>query len=127
MTSKGSESRIKWEGDSNKVIRTWDKAVRENIGADLDRLEKREQPLDSKPMGKVLPGVSELRDEDKDFWYRVMYWLRGGWIYILHCFTKTTNQTSQSDIQIAKDRKKTVEARKDPPYTATKQKEEKSA
>ncbi len=73
-------------------------------------------------MGKVLPGVSELRDQDKDWWYRLLYWLNAGWIYVLHCFKKTTNKTSPGDIEIAKKRMQAIKARKDVPA-----KEEKSA
>jgi phage-related protein len=124
MAKDDSKSRIKWEGDSLKVVGSWSDSAKQNIGGDLRRLEDREQALDSKPMGKVLPGVHELRDEDKDFWYRVMYWLNAGWIYVLHAFTKTTNKTSQSDINLAKERLKNVKARKDEPFI---KEEEKSA
>jgi phage-related protein len=98
--------------------------VKQDIGGDLRRLEDREHPLDSKPMGKVLPGVSELRDEHQGSWYRLLYWLNAGWIYVLHCFQKKTNQTSQSDIELAKTRMKNVKARKDEPFV---KEEEKSA
>ena len=52
-----------------------------------------------------------------------MYWLHMGWIYVLHCFKKKTNETSQADIEIAKKRMQVVKARKDAPAG----KEEKSA
>jgi len=115
VTSEGSKSRIKWEGGSNQEIRQWPKDVRKNIGADLQRLDDREEPLDSRPMGKSLPGVSELRDEDKDSWYRLLYWPRSGWIYVLHCFKKKTNQTSKADIDLARERMKRVRLRNDAP------------
>lgn len=125
MSKEDSKSRIKWEGDTLKEVRSWSDSARQNIGGDLRRLEDHEPPLDSKPMGKVLPGVSELRDEDKHFWYRLMYYLHAGWIYVLHAFKKTTNQTSQKDINLAKDRLKNVKARKDEPFG--KEEDEKSA
>ncbi len=52
-------------------------------------------------MGAVLPGVFELRDRDSEHWYRVLYIPLEGLIYVLHCFTKTTNQTSQKEIETA--------------------------
>ncbi len=55
-------------------------------------------------MGAVLPGVFELRDRDIDHWYRVLYIRLQGLIYVLHCFTKTTNRTAQEDIEIAGER-----------------------
>ena len=116
MTSKGSNTRIKWEGDSNRQIRLWPASARENFGAELQRLDNYERPLKSKPMGKSLPGVHELFREDEALWYRLLYWLRDGWIYVLHCFNKKTNQTSKSDIKTAKDRMKIVEQREDEPF-----------
>jgi phage-related protein len=116
MANEDSKSRIKWEGDSLEEIRSWPADVKQDIGGDLRRLEDREQPLDSKPMGKVLPGVSELRDEHLGAWYRLLYWLNAGWIYVLHSFQKKTNQTSKGDIDLAKERMKRIKARKDEPF-----------
>jgi len=113
VTSKGSKSRIRWEGDSQAEIQLWPKDVKADIGLELHRLDNREEPLDSVSMGKVLPGVSELRDRDKDFWYRVFYTLYAGSVYVLHCFKKKTNKTSQGDIQTARKRLAAVKARKD--------------
>jgi phage-related protein len=106
VTSPDSESRIRWCGDSNGIIRKWPEGVRFNIGGDLERLDNRQEPLDFGPMGHVLPGVYELRDRDPNCWYRLLYIHLEGLIYVLHCFTKTTNQTAQSDINIARDRLK---------------------
>ena len=108
MTSHGSESRIRWCGDSNDVIRQWPEDVRFNIGGDLQRLDDRQEPLDFDSMGKALPGVHELRDRDANCWYRLLYIHLESLVYVLHCFTKTTNQTAQSDINIARDRLKIV-------------------
>jgi len=127
MPKEDPKSRVKWEGDSLEKIRSWPDAVKQDIGGDLRRLEDREQPLDSEPMGKVLPGVSELRDEHQGAWFRLMYWLHAGWIYVLHCWPKKTNQTSKSDIDLAKDRMKLIKARKDEPFVKEKEEEEKSA
>jgi phage-related protein len=55
-------------------------------------------------MAPVLPGVFELRNEDSDFWYRVLYRQIGGIVYVLHCFRKKTNKTSPNDIKIARER-----------------------
>jgi phage-related protein len=55
-------------------------------------------------MAPVLPGVFELRDEDQDFWYRVLYKQVEGVAHVLHCFKKKTNKTSQNDIRIGRER-----------------------
>jgi phage-related protein len=55
-------------------------------------------------MAPVLPRVFELRDEDKDWWYRVLYVKLEGVVYVLHCFTKKTNETPQKEINTARGR-----------------------
>jgi phage-related protein len=62
-------------------------------------------------MSPVLPGVFELRDQDEDFWYRVLYKEIEGAIYILHCFRKKTNETPRRDIHSASLRLKNVRQR----------------
>lgn len=106
-----SRQDVFWEGDSKRVIRSFSDSAKENLGNDLGRLQDGLQPLDSAPMGNVLPGVFELRDEDKDFWYRVLYTRAGGAIYVLHCFQKKTNQTSAKDLTVALQRLKALKQR----------------
>jgi len=60
--------------------------------------------MDSGSMAPALPRVFELRDEDKDWWYRVMYVKLEGVVYVLHCFTKKTNETPQKEINAARGR-----------------------
>jgi phage-related protein len=67
MAKEDSKSRIKWEGDSPEEIRSWPADVRQDIGGDLRRLEDQEQPLDSKSMGQVLPGVHEIEGPRQRF------------------------------------------------------------
>jgi phage-related protein len=78
--------------------------VREDLGADLWRVQNGEKPLDSGPMAPVLPGVFELRAEDKAAWYRLLYIKLEGVVYVLHCFRKKTNETPQKDINTARGR-----------------------
>jgi phage-related protein len=62
-------------------------------------------------MAPALPGVFELREQDKAAWYRVLYVKMGGRVYVLHCFTKKTNQTSKGDIEIGRKRLSDLKAR----------------
>jgi phage-related protein len=101
VTSPGSQTRIRWLGDSQDVIRGFSKEARQNLGNDLQRLDEGEEPLDFAPMGAVLPGVFELRDRDSEQWYRVLYIPLEGLIYVLHCFRKKTNQTPHKEIETA--------------------------
>jgi phage-related protein len=104
VTSTGSQTRIRWLGDSQRIIRSFSKDARQNLGNDLQRLDDGEEPLDFAPMGAVLAGVFELRDRDSEHWYRVLYISLEGLIYVLHCFTKATNQTPQKEIETARKR-----------------------
>ncbi|MFZ3342429.1 MAG: type II toxin-antitoxin system RelE/ParE family toxin [Terriglobales bacterium] len=100
----GSPPDVVFEGDSQAVIRKFPEDARGNLGADLRRVQNGQRPLDSGSMAPLLPGVFELRDDDRDFWYRVLYIKLEGVVYLLHCFTKKTNKTSPEDIEIARAR-----------------------
>jgi phage-related protein len=100
----GAPPDVVFEGNSRDVIRSFPKDIRSDLGADLDRVQNGEMPLDSAPMAPVLPGVFELRGEDRDFWYRVLYKQIEGVVYVLHCFKKKTNKTALGDIKIARER-----------------------
>ena len=91
-------------GDSKAIIRDFPADVREDFGGDLWRLQTGERPVNSGPMAPALPSVFELKADDKDLWYRLFYHVRDGVIYVLHCFTKKTNKTPQSDIEIGRKR-----------------------
>ena len=95
---------VVFEGNSLNIIRDLPKDIREDFGGDLRRLQNGERPLDSASMAPALPGVFELRDQDRDTWYRVLYVKLGGVVYVLHCFTKKTNQTAHGDIEIGRKR-----------------------
>jgi phage-related protein len=95
---------VVFEGNSRDVIRSFPKDIRSDLGADLDRVQNGDKPLDSASMAPVLPGVFELRDEDQDFWYRVLYKQIEGVVYVIHCFKKKTNKTSLNDIKVARER-----------------------
>src|SRR5271155_1367163 len=108
MVQYPRKSRVRWQGNSLEVLKSFPNSVKENLGGDLSRPESGEEPLDFKPMGKVLPGVSELRDHYDRAWYRLMYFPKGGLIFVLHCFQKKSAQTEQKDIDTTRERLKVV-------------------
>jgi phage-related protein len=64
-----------------------------------------------RPMPSVGSGVFELKEQDERAWYRVMYLAKVmDVIYVLHCFEKNTNKTSQRDLDTAQARLKEVNA-----------------
>src|SRR5688500_18136714 len=101
------EVEVAWEGDSLEVLRTFPKAIREDLGADIRRLQMGEKPLGSRPMKSIGQGVYELRQMDENGWYRVIYLSKvGKRLHILHSFVKKSRKTSQNDLGVASHRLK---------------------
>ena len=103
---------VVWEGDSLEVIRRFPGPVRQDLGAELRRLQTGGRPLNSRPMPSIGARVCELKEQDERAWYRVIYLAKiGNRIYILHCFEKKSAKTGRSDLALAKVRLKRVLAR----------------
>ncbi len=63
-------------------------------------------------MPSVAAGVFELKDDDENKWYRLVYLARiKDTIYVLHCFEKDTAKTEKRDLAIAEKRWKQVQER----------------
>jgi phage-related protein len=106
------EAEVSLEGDCLDVVRKFPKPVREDLGADIRRLQIGERPLNSRPMPSIAPRVFELRQMDDDGWYRVIYLGKvGNRLHMLHAFVKKSAKTSRNDLQIAATRLKAVNAR----------------
>lgn len=55
-------------------------------------------------------GVFELKEQDHQGWYRVIYTLQvRNKIYVLHSFKKQSGKTSKSDLEISKRRFKLIQ------------------
>lgn len=103
---------VVWEGDSLDVIRRFPEAVRQDLGAELRRLQTGNRALKSRAMPSIGARVYELREQDDRAWYRVIYLAKvGNRIYVLHCFEKKSARTGKNDLAIAKTRLKRVQAR----------------
>jgi phage-related protein len=85
--------------------------VRGDLADAIARLEEGHllgMPL-SRPMPSIGRGVHELRFKDRSGIHRVIYYLAGkGMIHLLHAFSKKSQQTPQSNIDLAKRRLKEV-------------------
>ena len=103
---------VVWEGDSLEVIRRFPGPVRQDLGAELRRLQTGGRPLNSRPMPSIGARVYELKEQDERAWYRVIYLAKiRNRIYILHSFEKKSAKTGTSDLALAKARLKRVLAR----------------
>ena len=63
------------------------------------------KPDDWKPMPTVGAGVQEIRIRDAAGAFRVIYVAKfADAVYVLHCFRKTTQKTSKTDLDLAAKR-----------------------
>lgn len=110
--SPEAQAKVAWEGDSLEVVRSFPKAIRQELGLDIRRLQLGRRAHDCRPMKSIGKGVFELRQRDPDGWYRLIYLTRvGDTLYMLHAFRKKSAKTSRNDVAIAVSRLKRVRAR----------------
>lgn len=96
---------VEFRGSSLNVLRAFPTSRRREFGFQIDRLQRGLDPADWKPLNTVGPGVREIRVSDEDGAYRVIYVTKFEHaIYVLHCFPKKTEKTSQTDIELARKR-----------------------
>ncbi len=99
---------IYWQGDSQSVVRRWSNATKRQAGAELFRLQLRSDPIHWRAMKSVGRGVREIRIAE-DGQYRVLYLTRRmEEIVVLHAFEKKTRRTAKSDIDLGKQRLKSL-------------------
>jgi phage-related protein len=95
---------IQWLGDSLENVRKFSDSGRYHVGRELRRVQTGEMPTDWKPMITVGPGVAEIRIHAENE-YRIIYIAKfEEAVYVLHGFTKKTQQTSKRNIDLAAKR-----------------------
>lgn len=106
------ESRMKlltFVGTTLADLRDFPEDARREAGYQLDRVQNGLDPKDWKPMPSVGSGVREVRIREESGAHRIFYVAHvRDQIYVLHAFTKKTQKTSLSDIQVGKARYKAV-------------------
>jgi len=96
---------VRFLGDSLKCLREFPEDARQDVGYQLDKVQRGHQPDDFKPMPSIGKGVEEVRVWDESGTYRVIYTARlAEAVYVLHAFQKKTQATSQRDVDVAKAR-----------------------
>jgi phage-related protein len=102
MPAKAFPKPIEFRGTALDDLRAFPIDVRREAGFQLDRVQHGLQPDDWKPMASVGPGAHEIRVRDASGAYRVIYVAKfSDAVYVLHCFQKKTQKTSQADINLA--------------------------
>jgi phage-related protein len=95
-------------GNSRNDLRAFPDPVRNECGQELMRVQYGVMPSDFKPMPAVGSGAYEIRVQLEGQW-RVIYVAKlPEAIYVLHAFKKKTQQTAQSDINLAAKRYQTL-------------------
>ncbi|MGH8549385.1 MAG: type II toxin-antitoxin system RelE/ParE family toxin [Methylococcales bacterium] len=86
-------------------IRVFPVDVTHDIGYQLDKIQRGQQPDDCKAMPGIGKGVEEMRIWDETGTYHVIYLARlADAVYVLHAFQKKTQATSKRDIELASKR-----------------------
>lgn len=96
---------VAFESTSLDDLRAFPAAARQEAGYQLDRVQNGLEPNDWKPMTTVGAGVQEIRIRDAAGAFRIIYVAKFvDAVHVLHCFQKKSQQTAQSDIDLAATR-----------------------
>lgn len=101
---------LAWVDSALEDLKGFPEPARQRAGHQLWRVETGLAPDDAKPLPTVGMGVYEIRIHDDDSnQFRVVYVAKfAEHVYVLHCFSKKTQKTSQNDIDLAKSRYKNL-------------------
>jgi len=98
---------IRFLGTSLDDLRQFPTDARQEAGYQLDKVQQGMEPADWKPMKTVGAGVKEIRIKDEAGAFRVIYLAKlADAVFVLHCFQKKTEQSSEKDITLARKRLK---------------------
>jgi phage-related protein len=98
---------IAFRGTSLADLRDFPDVARREAGFQLGLVELGRDPFDWKPMATIGSGVREIRIREPEGAFRVIYVAKFETaVFVLHCFQKKTQATSQKDIDVATRRYK---------------------
>ena len=101
---------VVWMADSLRVLRTFPKAVQQEMGYAVYLAQTGSKHLNAKPMKSFGPGVLEVISDHHGDTYRAIYTLRlAGKIYVLHAFQKKSKRgiaTPRSELALIQQRLK---------------------
>jgi phage-related protein len=101
-----------WMGSSKEDLRDFPEEVRRQVGYQLEHVQEGVDPDDWKPMPTVGSGVREIRVRESSGAFRCIYLAtRPEGVYVLHCFQKKTQKTSQQDLDLARRRFKSLQVK----------------
>lgn len=96
---------LRFRGSSLDDLRKFPALAVREAGYQMDKVQNGKEPTDWKPMETVGAGVKEIRIQDESGAFRVIYLAKlADAVYVLHCFQKKTQQTSERDVKLARKR-----------------------
>ncbi|MDW7745608.1 type II toxin-antitoxin system RelE/ParE family toxin [Halomonas sp.] len=96
---------LNFRGSALADLRAFPATARQEVGYQLDKVQRGLEPKDWKPMAIVGQGVREIRIRDANGAFRVIYVAKlAEAVYVLHCFQKKTQKTSKADLDLAEAR-----------------------
>lgn len=96
---------VRFLGDSLESLRDFPEEARHDVGYQLEKVQRGEQPDDFRPMPAIGKGVEEIRITEDSGTYRVIYLARRAEaVYVLHAFQKKTQATPRRAIEVARKR-----------------------
>jgi len=99
-------------GSSKEDLRAFPGEARREVGYQLEHVQESVDPGYWKPMSIVGSGVREIRVRESSGAFRCIYLAtRPEGIYVLHCFQKKTQKTSQRDLDLAQRRFKSIQVK----------------
>lgn len=98
-----NQADLVWTGESLDVLQSWPSDIKQDLGQSLRQMQDGfAATLQVRPMPSIGAGVFELKTQDEDNWYRVIYLARvKDLIYILDCFRKDGRKTERKDLKTA--------------------------
>lgn len=95
--------KLAFAGNSHQAYTSFPEHIQQDGGYQLHLIQNGREPADFKPFPQVGTGVYELRLDDEQNEYRVMYVAKlGDMVWVLHAFQKKSQATRKSDVDIAK-------------------------
>jgi len=90
-------------------MRSFPDGARQSAGFQMNKVQYGEEPDDWKPMSSIGRGVCEIRVRDSSGAFRVIYVAHfDDVIYVLHAFQKKTRKTSLRDLDLARQRYRSI-------------------
>jgi phage-related protein len=103
------EKEIRWIGSSYEDLLAFPDEPRRQAGFQLAKVQAGLDPDNWKPFDIVGAGTREIRVNEQEGAFRVMYVAKFvEAVYVLHCFRKKTQTTSRQDREIAEARYRAV-------------------